>query len=119
VVTAAIVCLALNIYHEARGEPVDGQIAVAQVTLNRVASPDYPDTVCEVVYDHKQFSWTINPPKVTEPDAYELAFFIASNMDQFDDFTQGALYYYTGPDPYWASSFELVGQIGNHKFMKP
>src|ERR1051325_5973846 len=61
-------CLALNVYFEARGEPEAGQYAVAEVTMNRVASPSYPDTVCEVVYQKNwdtirgryvaAFSWT-------------------------------------------------------------
>lgn len=66
-------CLATNIYHEARGESIEGKSAVAHVTMNRVTSNRYPDTVCEVVYQaemrinwkgklvprlHKcQFSW--------------------------------------------------------------
>ncbi len=50
-------CLAMNVYWEARDQSLAGQVAVAQVTMNRVASPLYPDTVCEVVYEHKQFSW--------------------------------------------------------------
>ena len=51
-------CLAMNIYHEARGEPVKGKLAVAAVTMNRVKAKYYPDTVCEVVWQRKQFSWT-------------------------------------------------------------
>ena len=47
--TTSIVCLATNIYFEARGEDRIGQYAVAEVTLNRVASPDYPDDVYGVV----------------------------------------------------------------------
>src|SRR3954453_10045701 len=63
-----IACLALNVYFEARGEPEAGQYAVAEVTMNRVASPYYPDTVCDVVYQKNwdsirgryvaAFSWT-------------------------------------------------------------
>ena len=49
--------LALNIYHEARGEGVMGKIAVAVVTLNRVGNDDFPDTIKEVITQHKQFSW--------------------------------------------------------------
>ena len=45
----ALMCMALNIFFEARSEPIQGQIAVAEVTLNRVASDDYPNTICEVV----------------------------------------------------------------------
>ena len=51
-------CLAMNIYHEARSESMQGQIAVAQVTLNRVEHDKWPSTICEVVYEPKQFSWT-------------------------------------------------------------
>ncbi len=51
-------CLATNVYREARGEPMEGQIAVAKVTLNRVYSGKYPSSICGVVYQKNQFSWT-------------------------------------------------------------
>ena len=51
-------CLALNVYHEARGEVIEGQIAVAHVTLNRVNHSYFPETICDVVYQNRQFSWT-------------------------------------------------------------
>lgn len=51
-------CLAKNIYFEARGEPIKGQIAVAQVVLNRLDSDDYPSNICQIVYQPNQFSWT-------------------------------------------------------------
>ena len=51
-------CGAQNIYHESRGESNLGQIAVAQVVRNRVESQKYPNTICEVVWQPKQFSWT-------------------------------------------------------------
>lgn len=54
--TAAMLCMALNVYHEARSEPIAGQVAVALVTMNRVRASG--NSVCEVVYQHKQFSWT-------------------------------------------------------------
>ena len=47
-----LACLALNIYHEARGESIEGQIAVSQVVMERVKSPKYPNTICEVVTLH-------------------------------------------------------------------
>lgn len=56
----ATVCLALNIFYEARGEPNIGKYAVAEITMNRVMSKKYPDTMCGVVYQHKQFSWVDN-----------------------------------------------------------
>lgn len=57
-VEAAILCLALNVYHEARGEPLKAQQGVAQVTMTRAGGN--PDNVCKVVYEPKQFSWA-NP----------------------------------------------------------
>ena len=54
---AAILCLSSVIHHEARGEPLEGQIAVASVVLNRVEDPRFPNTVCGVVKEPKQFSW--------------------------------------------------------------
>ena len=50
-------CLARNIYHEARGESLQGQIAVAAVTVNRVLTKGYPSSICQVVYQPYQFSW--------------------------------------------------------------
>lgn len=52
-----MVCLALTIYHEARGETPKGQKAVASVVLNRKKSPRFPNTICEVVFQPKQFSY--------------------------------------------------------------
>lgn len=59
---AAILCLSSVIHHEARGEPFDGKVAVASVVLNRVDDPRFPDTVCEVVKQPKQFSWVGKKP---------------------------------------------------------
>jgi len=61
-------CLAKNIFHEARGESTIGKYAIAQVTLNRVISSRYPDTVCEVVMQPHQFSWTQHHSKWSHPD---------------------------------------------------
>ena len=63
IMTAAITCLALNVYHEARNEPMNGMYAVASVVINRVQDDRWPNNVCAVVKDgyrgqHKcQFSW--------------------------------------------------------------
>ena len=52
-ISVAVICLALNIYHEARNQPVTGQIAVSEVVLNRVLDEEYPDNICDVVYQAK------------------------------------------------------------------
>ena len=63
---AELRCLAENVYYESRGEPLVGQYAVAEVTMNRVASPEFPDSVCAVVRAKGAFSWTyareLEPP---------------------------------------------------------
>ena len=71
--------MALNIYHEARGEVTEGQIAVAQVTVNRAKDKRWPDTICGVVYQSKQFSWThmIKDHKPTDDAAWKKAQVIA------------------------------------------
>ena len=53
IVSYFLTCLALNIYFEARNQPVMGQIGVSMVVLNRVNSTDYPDNVCDVIYQGK------------------------------------------------------------------
>ena len=58
-----VVCLAQNIYHEARGEPLLGRKAVAKVTLNRLDSGKFADSICNVVYQPGQFSWTTDKRK--------------------------------------------------------
>ena len=55
---AALACLIQNGYHEARGESLLGIVAVTEVVLNRVDDNRWPDTVCEVVWQKNQFSWT-------------------------------------------------------------
>ncbi|HEY9814851.1 MAG TPA: cell wall hydrolase, partial [Candidatus Obscuribacterales bacterium] len=76
----AVQCLALNIYHEARGESLNGQYAVAMVTLNRLASKHYPDSVCGVVLQAYQFTWVrdgrSDQPEV-DSDQWRLAYNIA------------------------------------------
>ena len=56
-------CLALNIYHEARGEDINGQVAVSQVVMNRVDSNYFPSTVCDVIKQAKISKWYKRKPK--------------------------------------------------------
>lgn len=92
--TAAIFCLALAIYHEARSEPLAGQVAVAMVIMNRVHSDRYPDHICSVVMEPDQFSFTWAVPYETR--AWEQALMIADSVLAGDimDMTYGALHYH-------------------------
>ena len=113
-------CLAKNIYHEARSEPLEGQIAVAQVTLNRVRSSKYPSTVCKVVYAPSQFSWTLDKTKrIRDKRAWaasvEVARAVLTQSVRLPDFR--AHYYHTPKvRPSWAKNKQIVAVIGNHIF---
>jgi spore germination cell wall hydrolase CwlJ-like protein len=91
-------CLVANIYHEARGEVALGQAAVAHVTLNRVRSPAYPDSVCGVVWQSGQFSWAEDgrSDRMTDIDAICQAVDIAlaASRGKIKDPTGGALHVY-------------------------
>jgi N-acetylmuramoyl-L-alanine amidase len=123
-------CLALNVYWEARSEPTIGQLAVAAVTLNRVAHPRYPDSVCEVVYQGGeggkkgcQFSWWCDgkPDRPRNDVAWIKAVnvaFVAASME-LPDPTGGALWYHADyVDPDWARSKLVVARIGRHLFFR-
>lgn len=133
-ITAAVMCMALNIYHEARGEPLVGQIAVVNVVNNRVASPLYPDNICDVVKEaeywgehpirHKcQFSWWCDgkSDEPTDRVAWERSLNLARKAvdGQITDITEGSLYYHaTHVEPYWAEHFTQTIQINKHIFYR-
>ena len=133
----ALVCLALNIYHEARDQPFIGQVAVAQVVMNRVHDDRYPDDVCEVVmqgptYSWKpdfpvrhrcQFSWYCDGKSDKTPDqtAWKQALVIAQGVHtgNLDDFVEGATHYHaTYVLPEWAETKYKTVQIGEHVFYR-
>ena len=120
--TRDLVCLAMNIYHEGRGESVKGQAAIAAVTMNRVRSGRYPDRVCEVVWQRKQFSWTLLPPRyytIRDGRAWQRAMVVAelflkgARMALVGD----AMHYHTvDVQPDWSKNSRLVALIGGHLF---
>jgi len=118
---ADIRCLATNIYHEARSEPISGQVAVAQVTVNRVKNKtQFANTVCGVVFERAQFSWTLGKPKsVTDAKAWktavEVARVVLTQSHPLPKFN--ALYYHTTKiKPRWAKKKRILTTIGNHIF---
>jgi N-acetylmuramoyl-L-alanine amidase len=122
--SAALLCLALNLYHEARGEGVEGMLAVGVVTLNRTAHPNWPDDVCEVVRQPDQFSWTrAGEPPVAEPDAWSLAAVLAEELLAGEADTlldERALFYHaTTVSPDWARTKAFLGRVGDHLFYAP
>lgn len=113
-------CIATAVYHEARGESVAGQMAVAHVVMNRVRSDKYPNTPCEVVYQRKQFSHieTARPDydSIYWQDAVQEAVF--AYVGYTDDITGGATHYYAHDKVYprWARLKRTSAIIGGHTF---
>jgi len=121
-------CLAQNIYFEARSEPQDGKLAVAHVVMNRVASSNFPNSVCDVVRDgtdevlHKcQFSWYCDgkADEVEDAVAWREARKLASRVywGRIEDPSGGALWYHADyVKPIWRKAFAEGPTIGRHIF---
>ncbi len=121
-------CLAEAIYFESRGEPQQGQAAVAQVVLNRVRSGIYPTTVCGVVYQDRnrpfacQFSFACEGKslRIEEPGAWAVAARIAGEVVSGKNYNprvgEAVNYHATYVAPFWTSYLRRVDRIGNHIF---
>lgn len=112
-------CIARAVYHEARGEPVLCQEMIADVVINRMQHPRFPDTACKVVYQRRQFSWTSKNPDINERDAWASSRKLAikkykqhltkTRVDKSQNsvfFTQGRRF------------GQVVAKCGNHIFME-
>ena len=128
-------CLAMALYHEARGEPLEGQVAVGNVILNRVDSKYHPDTVCDVVYKNAdrrnacQFSFACDglSDRPKEAEAWDRKLAIAEALLVCDEECRemkrdaggveaSTHYHATYVSPSWARKLERKGEIGNHIF---
>jgi hypothetical protein len=124
-------CLAEAVYFEARGEAVRGQIAVAQVILNRAFSGKYPDTVCGVVYQNKhrhlacQFTFACDghPDVIREPDMWERAQKIAKAMLDgrlwLPEVDRSTHYHAYWVRPSWVNEMKRNWKYGVHTFYRP
>jgi spore germination cell wall hydrolase CwlJ-like protein len=127
----AMKCLTQAIYFEARGEPVRGQIAVAQVVMNRVFSGYYPGTVCGVVYQNAnrhlacQFTFACDglPEVVREPDAWERAKKIAAETLDGElwlpEVGKATHYHAYWVHPSWVHEMTRMYKLGVHTFYRP
>jgi spore germination cell wall hydrolase CwlJ-like protein len=122
-------CLAQNIYYEAKGEPFEGKVAVAQVTLNRARSGQFPNDICQVVFQKTkfaekvvcQFSWYCEQPtraRPINPEAFEESYAVAKRVLLEGFYLEGlktALYFHADyVNPRWGK--EKVATIGRHIF---
>jgi spore germination cell wall hydrolase CwlJ-like protein len=128
-----LLCLAKNIYFEARGEPAAGQIAVAEVTMNRLASGRYADTLCGVVYQKNwdpirkryvgAFSWTeLDELPALAGEEWLRALTIAEAVYRGREpavLDERAMFYHaTYIKPDWAQTKRQVARIGGHVFYR-
>lgn len=123
-------CLASGIYFEARGENLKGQAAVAQVILNRVRNPSYPDTICGVVYQNEdwrnrcQFSFACDNirDRVNSQDhwkmAREVALAVTAGKIWLKEVGSATHYHAAYVRPGWARTMVKVGRIGLHLFYR-
>ncbi|MBD3730201.1 MAG: cell wall hydrolase [Sphingomonadales bacterium] len=122
-------CLSLAVYYEAASESLEGQRAVAQVVLNRVAHPSYPDSVCGVVFQGServtgcQFSFTCDGSLSRKPsaDGMARARMVARDAlagEVFRPIGLATHYHAAYVHPYWADSLDNVGRIGLHIFYR-
>lgn len=125
-------CLAENVYFEARGEPLAGQYAVAEVTLNRTRAVNFPHTICAVVHEMRwdpgrrryvaDFSWTeLGALSPEDGPAWKRAMAVATAEydDLRDPVVPDALFYHsTRVRPGWARTRTTVATIGNHVFYR-
>src|SRR6056300_127404 len=122
-------CLSEALYFEARGETIKGQMAVAEVIMNRVDSASYPDSVCGVIHQGTgrkfacQFTYTCDgrAEVINEADAYEqvgkIARLLLDGVPR--KLTKGATHYHTtSVSPSWARKFPKTAKIGSHVFYK-
>ncbi len=124
-------CLAEAVYFEARGEPVRGQIAVAQVVVNRAFSGYYPATVCGVVYQNShrylacQFTFACDGVRdvVTEPEQWDRAKKVAKEMLDgrlwLPEVNRSTHYHATYVRPYWVREMKKMYKTGLHVFYRP
>lgn len=127
-----LTCLARNVYHEARGEPQKGKLAVAKVTLNRVASSRFPNTICDAVYEKRwdkrrrryvgAFSWTeFDTPPPLKKKGWKIAWKVAETVYENPESVElkGALFYHaTRIKPRWAKQKKRIKRIGRHIFYR-
>lgn len=121
-----VFCMAKNIYHEAGSEPKLGKYAVAQVTINRMKSPMYRDSVCGVVFEPYQFSWAnYHGRRWTTPsgknwlEAKRIARDVLENGKRIHGMDDVLFYHATYVKPSWSYRKDRLTRIGLHIFYEP
>lgn len=115
-------CLAAGVYYESKGEPLEGQLAVAEVILNRTTSGRFPRSVCGVLKQRGQFSFVRGgsipqPPASAKAWRTALAVAKVARGDKWDSKMSNALYFHARyVTPGWRRP--RLGSVGNHVFYR-
>jgi N-acetylmuramoyl-L-alanine amidase len=115
----SLLWLSLNIYHESRGEPEIGQLAVAHVTLNRALEDN--KSIADVILAPNQFSWTFQKKSYAplEVNPLQESLRVALKAMTTSDFTKGSTFYHhVDVAPKWTVGKSYIGRYGSHKFYR-
>jgi len=116
-----LTCLAENVYYEAGVEPVQGKYAVAQVTLNRLKTGHWGNSVCKVVHAKAQFSWTLKkkldkPKGVLWAESQMIAHSVLVDKVRVRPLQQALMYHASYVSPAWADRTQYITKVGQHLF---
>lgn len=121
----SLTCLSVNNFHEARSESDIANIMIMGVVLNRMHDKRYPNNICDVIFDEKQFSWThdTRSDKIIDTGQYKrlykLAEYVMMNQDFVQQMAEGANHYHSKTvDPNWNKVYDYITTIDNHHFYR-
>lgn len=111
-------CLAKNIYSEARGESLAGKLAVASVVINRMRLKEYPNSICKVVYQDNQFSWTTKTIKINDKVSWDNIVKLSKDIlnGKFKLNKHITHFHSIDVTPKWSVTLTKEIVIGNHIF---
>lgn len=122
-----VLCLAMTIFHESRGEPDFGQKLVAEIVMSRVKSDKFPDNICDVVTERRQFSYLTKNNYLKMPDdneAWEKAMSLAHEAinnyidgSMYSNDPQMLFYHSTSVNPVWNKKMRVSYRVGKHIFL--
>lgn len=124
---SSVECLAVNLYHESRSESDIANLNVLSVVLNRVKDKRYPNDICKVIFQRKQYSWTGDglSDEIKDTGQYRRLYKITEEFLMNREFmlkhSEGVTHYHTNNiRPYWTKDkrMKFIGVVDNHTFYK-
>lgn len=114
-------CLAQVLYFEAATEPIEGLQAVAATVFNRIDTPGYAGSICGVVYQPYQYSWTLTQQNWSRKPAkkyFDLAKTFLQERESLKEEYPVTHFHHVGISPKWSNTLEHIMTIGQHKFYR-